>query len=147
MLKMLKHDPLCLYFYSVFKSPISQNYLYCACIHLQTIAQCKCNLSNINVKRQLIKLNSNSNSYISCKMYIYFMNCIQVALVICGLFICDFTYMRSKNDLFSGTYPLIISHSWSFYMQFHYMRVYFWSPYLSHITRSNCSLVTVPWLL
>jgi hypothetical protein len=34
----------------------------------------------------------------------------------------------------SGTYPLIISHPWSFYM-----RVYFWSPYPSHITRSNCT--------
>jgi len=39
---------------------------------------------------------------------------------------------------FSGTYPLIISHPWSFYMQIHYMRVYFWSLYPSHITRSNC---------
>jgi len=61
-----------------------------------------------------------------------------VALVICGLFICDFAYMRSRNDLFSGTYPLSISHPWSFYMRNHYMRVYFWSSYLSHITRSNC---------
>jgi len=25
-------------------------------------------------------------------------------------------------------------------MQIHYMRVYFWSPYLSHITRSNCTV-------
>jgi len=64
---------------------------------------------------------------------------IQAALVICGLFICDFAYMRSRNDLFSGTYPLIISHYWSFYMRIHYMRVYFWSPYPSHVTRSNCN--------
>ncbi len=63
---------------------------------------------------------------------------IQAALVICGLFICDFAYMRSGNGLFSGTYPLIYSHPWSFYMRIHYMRAYFWSPYLSHITRSNC---------
>ncbi len=42
---------------------------------------------------------------------------VQVALVICGLLICDFAYMRSRNDLFSGTYPLIISHPWSFYMR------------------------------
>jgi len=76
---------------------------------------------------------------------------VQEALVICGLFICDFAYMRSRNDLFSGTYPLIISHTWSFYMRIHYMWVYFWSPYLSHITRSNCTAksqhnVISPWL-
>jgi len=41
-----------------------------------------------------------------------------------------------QNDIFSGTYPLIISHPWSFYMRIHYMRVYFWTPYPSHITRS-----------
>jgi len=64
---------------------------------------------------------------------------IQAALVICGLFICDFVYMRSRNDLFSGTYPLIFSHPWSFYMRIHYIRAYFWSPYPSHITRSNCT--------
>ncbi len=46
--------------------------------------------------------------------------------------------MRSGNGLFSGTYPLIYSHPWSFYMRIHYMRAYFWSPYLSNITRSNC---------
>jgi len=63
---------------------------------------------------------------------------VQVALVRYGLFICNFTYMWSRNDLFSRTYSLIISHPWSFYMRIHYMRVYFWSPYLSHITRSNC---------
>jgi hypothetical protein len=40
---------------------------------------------------------------------------------------------------FSGTYPLINSHPWSFYMWICYIRVYFWSPYLSHITRSTCS--------
>ncbi len=60
---------------------------------------------------------------------------IQAALVICGLFICDFAYMWSRNDLFSGTYPLIIIHPWSFHIR---IRVYFWSPYPSHITRSNC---------
>jgi hypothetical protein len=68
---------------------------------------------------------------------------VQAALIICGLFICDFAYMGSRNDLFSVTYPLIISHPWSFYMQIHYMRVYFWSPYPSHITRSNCIGKTV----
>jgi len=72
------------------------------------------------------------NSFvITFKVYIT----VQAALVIC-----DFAYMRYRNDLFSGTYPLIISHPWSFYIRIHYMRVYFWSPYLSHITRSNCIL-------
>ncbi len=47
-------------------------------------------------------------------------------------------YMRSfylqirvyaiKKWPFSGTYPLIYSDCWSFYMQIHYMRAYFWSP-------------------
>ncbi len=45
---------------------------------------------------------------------------IQAALVIC-----DFAYMRSWNGLFSGTYRLIYSHPWSFYMQICYMRAYF----------------------
>jgi len=67
---------------------------------------------------------------------------IQAARVICGLFICNFVYMRSGNGLFSGTYPLIYSNPWSFYMRIHYMRAYFWSPYLSHITRSNCIYFT-----
>jgi len=56
---------------------------------------------------------------------------IQAALVICGLFICDFAYLRSRNGLFSGTYHLIYSNPWSFYMRIRYMRAYFWSPYLS----------------
>jgi len=62
----------------------------------------------------------------------------KVINVICGLFICDFAYMRSRNGLFSGTYLLINSHPWSFYM-----RVYFWSPYLSHITRATCNQLLV----
>jgi len=77
------------------------------------------------------------------KQMITITNClslVQAALVICGLFICDFTYMRSRNGLFSGTYPLIYSNPWSFYMQICYMKAYFWSPYLSHITRSTCTL-------
>jgi hypothetical protein len=36
------------------------------------------------------------------------------------------------------TYPQIYSYSWSFYMPICYMRAYFWSPYLSKITRSAC---------
>ncbi len=48
---------------------------------------------------------------------------IQAALVICGLFICDFAYIRSRNGLFSGTYPLI--YPWSFYMQICYMEPIF----------------------
>ncbi len=46
---------------------------------------------------------------------------LHAALVICGLFICNFTYMRLKNCLFSGTYPLIYGNPRSFYMQIHYM--------------------------
>jgi len=64
---------------------------------------------------------------------------VQAALVICGIFICDFVYMRSRNGLFSGTYPLLYSDRWSFYMRIHYIRAYFWSPYLSNITRSTCT--------
>jgi len=59
-------------------------------------------------------------------------------------FYCDFAYMRLKNLLFSGTYPLIYSDHWSFYMRIHYMRAYFWSPYLSHIIQSNlCTTTTL----
>ena len=65
---------------------------------------------------------------------------IQAALTICGLFIYKFEYLRLKNGLFSGTYPLIYSDWWSFYMQIHYIRAYFWSPYLWHITRFTCAL-------
>ncbi len=42
---------------------------------------------------------------------------------------------------FSGTYPLIFSHPWSFYMWICNMRAYFWSPYLLYITRSTCTLL------
>ncbi len=42
---------------------------------------------------------------------------------------------------FSGTYPLIYSHPWAFYMRIHYMRAYFWGPYLSNITRSTCTFI------
>jgi len=64
---------------------------------------------------------------------------IQAALIICGLFICDFAYMRLENGIFSGTYPLIYSNPWSFYIQIHYMRAYLWSTYLSYLTRSTCT--------
>ncbi len=53
--------------------------------------------------------------------------------------ICD-----PEMTFYSGTHPLIISHPWSFYMRICYMRVYFWSPYLSHITRSNCTSKFLP---
>jgi len=42
----------------------------------------------------------------------------------------------------SGTYPLIYSNNWYFYMRNHYMRGYFSSPYISHITRSTCTYLT-----
>jgi len=60
---------------------------------------------------------------------------VQAALVICGLSICYFSYMQSRNGLFYGTYPQMYGYPWSFYMKICYMRAYFWSPYLSHITR------------
>ncbi len=41
---------------------------------------------------------------------------------------------------FSGTYPLIYSDCWSFYMRIYYMQAYFWSPYFLHITRFTCNL-------
>jgi len=64
---------------------------------------------------------------------------IQAALVICGLFICDFAYVRSRNGLFLE--PILqFQSSLVFYMRICYMRVYFWSPCLSHITRSTCKL-------
>jgi hypothetical protein len=37
------------------------------------------------------------------------------------------------------------SDCWSFYMWIHYMRAYFWSPYLSHITRSTCTCQNSLW--
>jgi len=64
---------------------------------------------------------------------------LQAALVICRLFICDFAYMRLKNGLFSGTYPLIHGNPWSFYMRIYYIGAYFWSPYLLNITSSTCT--------
>ncbi len=47
-------------------------------------------------------------------------------------------YLQFRLWPFSGTYPLIYSNPWSFYMLIHYMQAYSWSPYLSHITRSTC---------
>ncbi len=81
---------------------------------------------------------------LNCLQCYLFYKYLQAALVICSLFICDFAYMRSRNGLFSGTYPLIYSNPWSFYMQIRYMRAYFWSPYLSHLTRSTCTLFPEP---
>ncbi len=63
---------------------------------------------------------------------------VQVDLVICCLFICEFAYLRLQIDHIFGTYPPIYSHSWSFYMRIHYMQDKFFGPYLSHITRSTC---------
>ncbi len=63
---------------------------------------------------------------------------VQVDLVICGLFICEFAYLRLWIDHIFGTYPPIYSHSWSFFMRIRYMPDKFFGPYLSHITRSTC---------
>ncbi len=49
--------------------------------------------------------------------------------------------MRCRNGLFSGTYRLIYSNLWYFYKRIRFMRAYFWSPYLSNITRSTCTLL------
>jgi hypothetical protein len=56
-------------------------------------------------------------------------------------FICEFAYMRLKNDPFSGTYPLIYSDRKvkSFHMRIHYMQAYFWSPCHSNIMRPTCN--------
>jgi len=48
-----------------------------------------------------------------------------------------------KKKLFSRTYPLIYGNPWSFYMRIHYMPAYFWSPYLSNITRSTCIVIAI----
>ncbi len=59
-------------------------------------------------------------------------------LIICGLFICKFAYIRLRMIIFYRTYPLIYSHHWTFYMRIRIMRVIFYGPYLSHIMRSAC---------
>jgi hypothetical protein len=66
-----------------------------------------------------------------------------LVLVICGLFICEFVYMRLGMIFFYRTYPLIYSHPWSFYIQICYMRVIFYGPYLSQITRSTCTYISL----
>jgi len=49
--------------------------------------------------------------------------------------------MRMKNGLFSGTYPLIYSDRWSFYMQIHYMRAYFWHNWM--ILDEKCLFIAI----
>ncbi len=63
---------------------------------------------------------------------------LQADLVICGLFICEFPYIRLRIILFHRTYPLFYGHPWSYYMQIRYMQAIFYGPYLSHITRYAC---------
>ena len=53
---------------------------------------------------------------------------VQAVLDICGLFICDFSYMRLRIVHFCETYPLIHCHRWSFYMRIGYI----WSLYLAY---------------
>ena len=74
-----------------------------------------------------------------CNFYIFGGIKLQAALVLCGLFICDFSYIQLRIGHFSRTYPLIYSHPWSFYMQIRYMRAYFFGPHVSHITRETCT--------
>jgi hypothetical protein len=47
------------------------------------------------------------NAMLYGKWFIKSLLNIQTALIICGLFICDFLYIQLRNGLFSGTYPLI----------------------------------------
>jgi hypothetical protein len=54
-------------------------------------------------------------------------DCTHVDLVLCGLFICEFVYLRLQIDHCSGTYPPIYSHSWSFYANSLYASLIFWS--------------------
>ncbi len=81
-------------------------------------------------------------------LYVYVACCIQVALVICGLFMCDFAYMPLKLWHFRGTYPPIYQCYWSHYMRIRYIRANFLGPYLSHITRdpkvkAGCSKINI----
>jgi hypothetical protein len=96
-------------------------------------------ISKINILWHLVAKISGVNSPVSEReikikdpyLIGFFIQCgknisnVQAALVICGLFICDFAYMWSRNGLFSGTYPLIYSHPWSFCMRIHYMQANF----------------------
>jgi len=70
-----------------------------------------------------------------CQM-LWQINNIQAALIIyVRSFYLQFCIYGSEKWPFSGTYPLIYNNPWCFYMQFCYMRPYFWSTYLSHITK------------
>jgi len=115
----------------------------------------KCARKKKNVWISIVEKNDHRIKKLFCKQFTlifafsryvllpnYFFS-LHAALVICGLFICNFTYMRLKNGLFSGTYPLIYCNPRSFYMRIHYMRAYFWSPYLSHITRSTSTIYSI----
>jgi hypothetical protein len=51
--------------------------------------------------------------------------------------ICDWKMAFFWN--LSSNLPYLI-YPWSFHMLIHYMWAYFWSPYLTHITRSTCIL-------
>jgi len=54
-------------------------------------------------------------------------------------------FCNLKNGLFSETYPLIYGNPRSFLIcKFIICEPIFWSPYLSHITRSTCISETFP---
>jgi len=59
---------------------------------------------------------------------------VQAVLVICGLFMCDFAYMRLRIGHFSVLYPIVYSHPWVFNANSLYG---IFGPYLSHITRDT----------
>ena len=56
--------------------------------------------------------------------------------------------MRLRNGLFSGTYPLIYNHPWSFYMWIRSTYASLFLESLSHITRSICTKLPIllPWV-
>ncbi len=92
-------------------------------------------------------------SWISVFRFTFIRNCqsykltVQADLGICGLFICEFAFVRFRMILNNRTYPLIYGHPWSFYMRICYMQVIFYGPYLSHITRSACMWFNREWII
>jgi len=65
---------------------------------------------------------------------------IQVALVICGLFICDFSYMRLYLCILEER---ILQFTNAIGNRSHYMLIhYFLGPYLSHKSRAACTTIT-----
>jgi len=76
-------------------------------------------------------------------LYFMYLNCNTGGASYMRSFYLRFRVYAIQKWPFSGTHPLIYSHPWSFYMWICYMQAYFFgvpTPYLSHITRSTCTL-------